>query len=81
MNRADESGRRPGPPAGFVPAPRPVAAPWFPDGVLRWRGRYTGRWWAMVPWPWSARGAVLVEAATEEELAGAVRRVLEGRAN
>ncbi|WP_173097193.1 hypothetical protein [Actinomadura verrucosospora] len=57
-----------------VAAVQPVcAAPWFPPGVMHWRGEATGSWWAMTP-----RGGRLIEAATEEALAYEVRRVMAG---
>ncbi|WP_067460761.1 hypothetical protein [Actinomadura macra] len=48
----------------------------FPRGVRHWRGRATGRFWALLPWPWSEHGYRLVEAATEDALANEVRQVM-----
>ncbi|QXJ25219.1 hypothetical protein AGRA3207_006687 [Actinomadura graeca] len=46
--------------------------------VRYWHGNATGRYWAMLPWPWSEHGYRLVEAKTVDDLAGQVRHLLEG---
>lgn len=60
------------PPVTTGPAPpRPITT------VKTWYGQCTGHFWAMVPWPASEHGAVLVEAATEPALTAAINHIRE----
>ena len=63
-----------------VPGPRsatargPITAPPpIPQGIMHWRGRATGSWWAMVP---GRQGPQLLEAVSRDALAAAVDRHL-----
>ncbi|GAA1880719.1 hypothetical protein [Actinomadura bangladeshensis] len=44
-------------------------SPPIPKHVVHWHGKATGSWWAMLP---GRRGARLIEAASEEQLAAMV---------
>jgi hypothetical protein len=41
----------------------------IPKHIVYWHGKATGSWWAMLP---GRRGARLIEAASEEQLAAMV---------
>lgn len=65
----------------------PVQPTWYRQGparrfpgVKRWYGQATHSWWAIVPCPDVQYGARLVEAHSEDELAGKIGRALEGAA-
>lgn len=49
------------------------APPVIPRGIMVWRGKATGSWWALVP---SRNGPRLIEAPTRDALAFAVDRHL-----
>ncbi|QXJ27042.1 hypothetical protein AGRA3207_002421 [Actinomadura graeca] len=49
----------------------------FPGRVRHWRGEATGRYWALVPWPWNDVGYRLVEGVTLDDLAEQVEQLLE----
>ena len=61
----------------MIGAPVP---PQIPRGIQHWHGQATGHFWALLPWPWSPHGARLIEAMTEDDLAGQVQHLMRGMA-